>query len=519
MSDIPDDNWSERDDRNAENAPDGFPPGLPAQIETIGRMMMGAIKRFWNKSNPAYQTSGTGDDYVVTPEGKTVFIHLYEIVRVRVNRANTTTTPTFKFGDTNPRIIKKAGPSGIVALLPGDMLAGQDHSLWYDGTNYILSNPATVDSASVVGVLKTANNLSELTATAGTARGNIGAAPLASPTFTGTVTIPAGANISGYALLASPAFTGNPTAPTQTAGNNSTRLATTAYADRMMPLAGGTFTGAVNFGGFASTNMVLTSPTINSPTENSPTINTPTGYLISGLLFGLTISNSVVDATNDIQVDIGVAASDATPPTLMRLNAALIKQTDAAWAAGNNAGGWLDGASMPNGTGHVFVIYGSSGVDVGISANLSPTLPAGYNSGKRRIGSIIRVAGALVAFTQRGDHFDYVNPPTERSSTAAQASTLLPLGVPFGVVTQPKIATIQQQSGAGNVQTLFASAGGQLATYASTTAAGEVDTAVVSGGIFTNTSSQIQFAVQILSGSLSVNTLITRGWIDPRGQI
>lgn len=33
------------------------------------------------------------------------------------------------------------------------------------------------------------------------------------------------------APLASPALTGNPTAPTQTAGNNSTRLATTAYAD------------------------------------------------------------------------------------------------------------------------------------------------------------------------------------------------------------------------------------------------------------------------------------------------
>lgn len=31
------------------------------------------------------------------------------------------------------------------------------------------------------------------------------------------------------APLASPALTGNPTAPTQTAGNNSTRLATTAF--------------------------------------------------------------------------------------------------------------------------------------------------------------------------------------------------------------------------------------------------------------------------------------------------
>ena len=37
-------------------------------------------------------------------------------------------------------------------------------------------------------------------------------------------------------LFASPEFTGNPTAPTQTAGNNSTRLATTAYVDGKMVL-------------------------------------------------------------------------------------------------------------------------------------------------------------------------------------------------------------------------------------------------------------------------------------------
>jgi hypothetical protein len=40
-----------------------------------------------------------------------------------------------------------------------------------------------------------------------------GAAPLASPTFTGTVTIPGGASISGFATLASPTFTGTATMP------------------------------------------------------------------------------------------------------------------------------------------------------------------------------------------------------------------------------------------------------------------------------------------------------------------
>jgi hypothetical protein len=37
--------------------------------------------------------------------------------------------------------------------------------------------------------------------------------------------------VGDYAPLASPALTGNPTAPTQSASNNSTRIATTAYVD------------------------------------------------------------------------------------------------------------------------------------------------------------------------------------------------------------------------------------------------------------------------------------------------
>ena len=54
-------------------------------------------------------------------------------------------------------------------------------------------------------------------------------APIASPTFTGTVTIPAGASISGFAPLASPALTGTPTAPTAAATTDTTQIATTAF--------------------------------------------------------------------------------------------------------------------------------------------------------------------------------------------------------------------------------------------------------------------------------------------------
>lgn len=90
-----------------------------------------------------------------------------------------------------------------------------------------------------------------------------GAAPLASPTFTGTPAAPtavAGTNTTQLATtafvttadnlkapLASPALTGTPTAPTATAGTNTTQLATTAFvtaADNLKAnLASPTFTG------------------------------------------------------------------------------------------------------------------------------------------------------------------------------------------------------------------------------------------------------------------------------------
>jgi hypothetical protein len=68
-----------------------------------------------------------------------------------------------------------------------------------------------------------------------------GAAPLAGPTFTGTVTAPTasyGTNSTTVATTAfvqgekvSPAFTGTPTAPTAGAGTDTTQIATTSYTD------------------------------------------------------------------------------------------------------------------------------------------------------------------------------------------------------------------------------------------------------------------------------------------------
>jgi hypothetical protein len=144
MPDIADVAWSERDDRNSEAVPDGWPQGtMPAYVDETGRMMMGATKRFWNKINPIYQTSGTGDNYIVQTEVGVDQINIYELLCVRIDRTNAGTTPTLQFGATNSRTIVKAGPSGYIPLIAGDLFAGNSHTFWYNGAFYVLTDPAT----------------------------------------------------------------------------------------------------------------------------------------------------------------------------------------------------------------------------------------------------------------------------------------------------------------------------------------------------------------------------------------
>jgi len=58
---------------------------------------------------------------------------------------------------------------------------------------------------------------------------------------------------ANLAPKASPAFTGNPTAPTQAAGNNSTRLATTAFVQTAVAGVSGGTVGFEIDGGTATT--------------------------------------------------------------------------------------------------------------------------------------------------------------------------------------------------------------------------------------------------------------------------
>jgi hypothetical protein len=149
------------------------------------------------------------------------------------------------------------------------------------GTNNVVR--LTVDAASVFSGTVAASNLSgtntgdqtTITGNAGTATALQTARNIQGVSFNGTADInpingtgfvkATGTTLSydntAYAPLASPALTGNPTAPTQTAADNSTKLATTAYVDNA-----GTFKANLNSPALTGTP---TAPTASAGTNNT----------------------------------------------------------------------------------------------------------------------------------------------------------------------------------------------------------------------------------------------------------
>lgn len=250
----------------------------------------------------------------------------------------------------------------------------------------------------------------------------------------------------------------------------------------------------------------------------------PIATMLKGMLWGLTLSNNVTDATNDIDIAVGYAASDSAIPELMTLGTAITKRLDAGWAVGTNQGG-LDTGSVANGTYHVWLIQRSDTgvVDVLFSTSATaPTMPANYDR-KRRIGSILRESAAIVGFLQIGNYFYRTGAGvTDRASAAAAADILVTLSVPVGTKVQPIFDSICTATTA-NFSNRIGPGDGTLATLSiqSLVAIGTAiaSTTYVAGAVYTNTAAQIRFTCTITSGTIATNNIVTRGWFDERGQL
>lgn len=255
---------------------------------------------------------------------------------------------------------------------------------------------------------------------------------------------------------------------------------------------------------------------------------TTLGVLRRSYLAGLGMSHDT-DTDHDILVAEG-EARDAGNSVDIILAAALAKQIDATWAAGDDAGGMND-TDHPVGNDtwyHVFLLSDATGatVDVGFDTSVTAAnlladvaaVAAGHTK-YRRIGSVLTDGSAnIVQFFQSGDRFwldvgvedyDIANPGTSRVTTA--------LSVPLGIQVVAQITCTIAYNAAG--YTLFASPG------QTDTAPGDgswtirnYNNAAYQGrvlGVLTDTSSQICFRCSAASMGTKI---LTEGWIDSRGK-
>jgi hypothetical protein len=249
------------------------------------------------------------------------------------------------------------------------------------------------------------------------------------------------------------------------------------------------------------------------------------GYVESlGMLYGLTTSNNATDAVNDIDIATG-SCVDNTLGELMILASALTKRLDAAWAVGTNQGG-LDTGAIANTTYHVWVIkrLDTGAVDVLFSASATaPTMPTNYTA-KRRIGSIVRSGGTILAYTQYGDNFIWSAPVSDLSAASlGTAAVTKALTVPIGIQVMANVAVAMVDNSGGAkymLVTSLSSADTAPSTSAFTAATGLDATSSVGAGfasLLTNTSAQIRYRLNATNAGL-FGYIVTTGWNDTRGR-
>lgn len=237
----------------------------------------------------------------------------------------------------------------------------------------------------------------------------------------------------------------------------------------------------------------------------------------SRLVIGLILANNATDAVNDI--DIGVGAAQTT--ALYVANAAtLTKRLDAAWAAGNNAGGLDTGAKANSSTYHLWSLRKTSDGSFDATFSLSataPTVPSGY-AAVERIGAVITdAAGAIIPFKQSGNTFFYKTALNDYTG-GNRAAAVLTLRIPNGVRTRVILSlylSLRTPSDSGLLA--YVSDGEDITIrhsqfrLISTGLAG--DTRMMDG--YSNTSRQIGLSIVQEFGSQSGNhELNTYGWED-----
>lgn len=266
------------------------------------------------------------------------------------------------------------------------------------------------------------------------------------------------------------------TATTQSAGDNSTKVATTAFVNTAIPIM--------------------------------------RSYL-SGL--GLTY------ATTSTTIAAGQCA-DSTNAVLMTLSSS-IQKTRSAWAVGSGSGGLDTGTYSTNTWYYWYIIRrpDTGVVDAIFSLSSSaPTLPTNYTQ-YRYIGATYMGASVWTPFKQTGDHFYWASPVLDYSSAGSTTAALLTCSVPSGRKMKAFFNFGGTSSGTAGIGTYVSDP--DLTDLAPSTSVSPLMSAFMTAdpgaeaiGVqidcWTNTSGQVRHR----EFNTGVIYLATLGWMDSRGK-
>lgn len=139
-------------------------------------------------------------------------------------------------------------------------------------------------------------------------------------------------------------------------------------------------------------------------------LTAPSGVMYTGDIYGFDCSADT-DTDHDVSVAAG-ACEDSGGDTVFTHTAAMVKQIDAAWSVGNNAGGMLTGSVAANALYDFYALYKTSdgSIDFGWlprGTDITANYPTGYSKHRWLRYYLTDASSNLCSTTQSGDYISH----------------------------------------------------------------------------------------------------------------
>lgn len=134
-ADISASSWSETDASNNSTPPDGAPEGMaPSATNNVIRMIMGAIKRTWDRSNASVTSSGSSGVYALSYSVAPTTYTNGETFSFRANHTNGSTGASLNISSLGAKSLVKPSTNGLIALAASDIATANHVVVQYDST-------------------------------------------------------------------------------------------------------------------------------------------------------------------------------------------------------------------------------------------------------------------------------------------------------------------------------------------------------------------------------------------------